>query len=127
MSNATLRGENRHDLMRLRGGMRATMPLTMKRSALTHTLTRHPQSMALMLGLFLGQVVALMAQRDAAGWAGFGISTVFVAAASAAFVMGVLGLRQARQPVPAPMLTRQARGLAIAIGLGLVASLQLLG
>lgn len=103
------------------------MPLTMKRSALTHTLTRHPQSMALMLGLFLGQVVALMAQRDAAGWAGFGISTVFVAAASGAFVMGVLGLRQERHPVSTPMLVRQARGLAIAIGLGLLASLNLLG
>lgn len=113
--------------MRLRGGMRATMPLTMKRSALTHTFTRHPQPMALLLGLFLGQVVALMAQRNAAGWAGFGISTVFVAAASAAFVMGVLGLRQQRQPVSAPMLTRQARGLAIAIGLGLLFSLNLLG
>lgn len=114
--------------MRLGGGLRATMPLTMKRSALTHTLlTRHPQTMALMLGLLLGQVVALMAQRNAAGWAGFGISTVFVAAASAAFVMGVLGLRQQRQPVSAPMLTRQARGLAIAIGLGLLLSLNLLG
>lgn len=113
--------------MRLRRGVHATMPLTMKRSALTHTLTRHPQAMALMLGLLLGQVVALMAQRDAAGWAGFGISTVFVAAASAAYVLGVLGLRQARQPLPAPVLTRQARGLAMAIGLGLVASLHLFG
>lgn len=117
--------------MRLGGGLRATMPLTMKRSALSHTvvhtLTRHPEAMALMLGLLLGQVVALMAQRNAAGWAGFGISTVFVAAASAAFVMGVLGLRQQRQPVSAPMLTRQARGLAIVIGLGLLLSLNLLG
>ena len=41
--------------------------------------------------------------------------------------MGVLGLRQQRQPVSAPMLTRQARGLAIAIGLGLLLSLNLLG
>ncbi len=99
----------------------------MKSSAFTHTLTRHPQPVALMLGLLLGQVVALMAQRDAAGWAGFGISTVFVAAASAAFVMAVLGLRQERQPVSPPMLSRQARGLAIAIGLGLVASVNLIG
>lgn len=83
--------------------------------------------MALMLGLFLGQIVALMAQRNAAGWAGFGISTVLVAAASASFVMGVLGLRQARQPVSPPMLSREARGLAIAIGLGLLLSLNLIG
>jgi dipeptide/tripeptide permease len=79
--------------------------------------------MALMLGLFLGQIVALMAQRESAGWAGFGISTVLVAAASASFVLGVLGLQQQRQPVSAPMLTRQARGLAIVIGLGLLLSL----
>jgi hypothetical protein len=103
------------------------MPLTMQRSTFASALTRHPHPMALMLGLFLGQVVALMAQRDAAGWAGFGLSTVFIAAASAAFVTGVLGLRQQRKPVSAPMLTRQARGLAMAIGVGLVASLTLLG
>lgn len=100
---------------------------TMKRTVFASALTRHPHPMALMLGLFLGQVVALMAQREAAGWAGFGLSTLFVAAASASFVMAVLGLRQARKPVPAPVLSGQARGLAIAIGLGLVASLQLLG
>lgn len=99
----------------------------MKRTVLASALTRHPHPMALMLGLFLGQVVALMAQREAAGWAGFGLSTLFVAAASASFVMAVLGLRQRRKPVPAPVLTGQARGLAIAIGLGLVASLLLLG
>jgi dipeptide/tripeptide permease len=79
--------------------------------------------MALMLGLFLGQIVVLMAQRDSAGWAGFGLSTVLVAAASASFVLGVLGLRQQRKPVSAPVLSRDARGLAIVIGLGLLISL----
>lgn len=109
--------------MRLGGASRATMRSTMTRSAFTSILTRHPHSVALMLGLFLGQVVALMAQRDSASWAGFGISTVFIAAASASFLFGMLGLRQQRQPVSAPMLSRQARGLAVAIGLGLVLSL----
>jgi hypothetical protein len=113
--------------MRLRRALRATMPLTMKRTALASALTRHAHPMALMLGLLLGQIVALMAQRNAAGWAGFGISTVLVAAASASFVMAVLGLRQERQPLPPPVLSRQARGLAIVIGLGLVLSLNLPG
>lgn len=113
--------------MRLCGVVRATMAPTMKRTVFAAALTRHPHPMALLLGLFLGQVVALMAQRNAAGWAGFGISTVLVVAASASFVMAVLGLRQERKPVPAPALGGQARGLAIVIGLGLVASLQLLG
>lgn len=99
----------------------------MTRSAFTSALARHPHPMALMLGLFLGQVVALMAQRESAGWSTFGISTVFIAAASAAFVLGVLGLRQQRQPVSPPMLSGQARGLAIAIGLGLLMSLNLVG
>lgn len=99
----------------------------MTRSAFTSALARHPHPMALMLGLFLGQVVALMAQRESASLATFGVSTLFIAAASASFVLGVLGLRQQRQPVPAPMLSRQARGLAIAIGVGLLMSLHLLG
>jgi hypothetical protein len=98
----------------------------MTRSTLTSALTRHPHPIALMLGLFLGQIVAVMAQRDSAGWAGFGLSTLFVAAASASFVLGVLGLRQQRKPVSNPMLSRQARGLAIVIGLGLLLSLNLL-
>ncbi len=100
---------------------------TMKRSAYTTVLARNPHPMALMLGLFLGQVVMVMAQRDGGGIAAFGFSAVFVVAASASFVSGVLGLRQKRAPLPAAALGSQARTLAVVIGLGLLVSLQLFG
>jgi hypothetical protein len=83
--------------------------------------------MALALGLLLGQLVVLMAQRDGANWLGFGLSTVLVAAASASFVLFVLGHRQQHAPVPRAVLSRQAHMLAGAIGVGLLLSLKLLG
>ena len=78
--------------------------------------------MALGLGLFLGQAVSLMAQRDEASSLGFAISTVFIAAASASFVLFVLG--QQRGPMPRALLWQQGRGLAAVIGLGLLVSLR---
>ena len=77
--------------MRLSAAHHATMTPMTTRSTLTSALTRHPHPIALMLGLFLGQIVAVMAQ-----------------------------------PALNPMLSRQARGLAIVIGLGLLLSLNLL-
>lgn len=91
--------------------------------AVPSALTRNRHLMALVLGLFLGQVVTLMAQREDASWAGFGISTVFIAAASASFVLFVLGRAQTREPLPRPVLSRQAHGLAAVIGIGLLLSL----
>ncbi|MET0332993.1 MAG: hypothetical protein ABW190_01875 [Rhizobacter sp.] len=95
--------------------------------AVPTSLTRLRHPMALVLGLLLGQIVALMAQREGANWQGFGISTVFVAAASASFVLYVLGQGQRRTPVSRPVLVRQAQTLAVVIGLGLLASLNLIG
>jgi hypothetical protein len=95
----------------------------MNRSTSTPTFlsrSRHP--MALGLGLLLGQAVALMAQRDGASSLGFGFSTVFIAAASASFVLFVLGMQ--RGPVPRALLWRQGRGLVAMIGAGLLLSLQ---
>jgi hypothetical protein len=98
------------------------MPVIMNRAVPT-ALARNRHLMALVLGLFLGQVVTLMAQRDGASMAGFGVSTVFIAAASASFVLFVLGRRHARQPVPRAVLSRQAHALAASIGIGLLLSL----
>jgi hypothetical protein len=100
------------------------MPAIMNR-AVPSALTRNRHLMALVLGLFLGQVVTLMAQREGATMAGFGVSTLFIAAASASFVLFVLGHGHARQPVPRAVLSRQAHGLAATIGIGLLLSLGL--
>jgi hypothetical protein len=102
------------------------MSAIMKR-AVPLSLTRHRHPMALVLGLFLGQLVALMAQREGANWMSFGLSTVFIVTASASFVLFVLGHAQQRTPVPRPVLSRQAHVLAGVIGLGLLLSLKLLG
>ncbi|HET7795563.1 MAG TPA: hypothetical protein VFL64_19405 [Rhizobacter sp.] len=83
--------------------------------------TRH--AMALGLGLFLGQAVTLMAQREQqAPSLGFAIATVFVTAASVSFVLFVLG--QQRGPLPRAQLWRQGRALALVIGVGLLLSLR---
>ncbi|HEX3141671.1 MAG TPA: hypothetical protein VHQ87_16565 [Rhizobacter sp.] len=81
---------------------------------------RYP--MAFGLGLFLGQAVSLMAQREEASSLGFAISTVFIAASSASFVLFVLG--QQGGAIPRAVLWRQGRGLAGVIGLGLLLSLR---
>lgn len=91
-------------------------------TAPTSALMRHRHPMALVLGFFLGQAVVLMSHRDDASWLSFGISTVFVAAASAAFVLFVLS--QQRLPVPRPLLSRQAHVMAGLIGVGLLLSLR---
>jgi hypothetical protein len=78
--------------------------------------------MALGLGLFLGQAISLMAQREEASSLGFAISTVFIAASSASFVLFVLS--QQRSPAPRGELWRQCRGLAGVIGFGLLLSLR---
>lgn len=93
--------------------------------AVTTPLSRLRHPVALLLGLCLGQIVALMAQREGANWASFGISTVFLATASAAFVLFVLGQAQQRTPVSRPVLLRQARVLAGVIGAGVLLSLNL--
>jgi hypothetical protein len=54
---------------------------------------------------------------------GFGVSTVFVAASSASFVLFVLGRQGAS--MPRAVLWAQARVLAAVIGVGLLASLRL--
>jgi hypothetical protein len=84
--------------------------------------TRTRPVMALGMGLLLGQAVSLMAQREGASALGFGISTVFIAAASASFVLFALGMQ--RGPVPRAMLWRQGRGLVALIGVGLLLSLR---
>jgi len=96
------------------------MPSTMR--ALASTLSRNRHLGGLLLGVFLGQVVALMAARDGANLMGFGVSTVFVASATASFVLFVLG----QQPAPRAVMVRQAQGLVAVTGLGLLGSLVLL-
>ncbi|MBX3623155.1 MAG: hypothetical protein KF891_24570 [Rhizobacter sp.] len=98
------------------------MPATMRSTAPTSALMRNRHPMSLVLGLFLGQGVLLMAHRDDASWLTFGLSTVFVAAASAAFVLFVLS--QQRLPVPRGLLSRQAHLMAGLIGVGLLLSLR---
>ncbi|MEO8151601.1 MAG: hypothetical protein ABI605_00925 [Rhizobacter sp.] len=89
----------------------------------THTSSfRMRYLMALGLGLFLGQAVALMAHQGEGSWQGFGIATLFVASASASFVLFMLG--QQRGAVPSTVLSRQAHSLAGVIGLGLLMSLR---
>jgi hypothetical protein len=85
-------------------------------------LSRVRYPMALGLGLFLGQAVRLMAERQETPTLGFAISTVFIVASSASFVLFVLGSQRA--PLPRPVLWQQGRSLAGVIGLGLVFSLQ---
>lgn len=77
---------------------------------------------ALGLGLFLGQAVALMAHHGESSWPGFGVATLFVASASASFVLFMLG--QQRGPVPSALVSRQAHGLVGLIGVGLLLSLR---
>ena len=79
-------------------------------------------TMALGLGLFLGQAVALMAHHGEGSWQGFGVATLFVASASASFVLFMLGRQRA--PMPNALLSRQAHGLVGVIGLGLLLSLR---
>jgi hypothetical protein len=93
------------------------------RSALVSTLSRNRHLGALLLGLVLGQVVTLMAARDGANMLGFGVSTVFVASATASFVLFVLGQQGAS--LPRAVMVRQAQGLVAVTGLGLLASLLL--
>lgn len=93
--------------------------------AVASALSRNRHLGGLVFGLLLGQVVALMAAREDASSLGFGVSTVFVAAGSASFVLFVLG--QQGSGVSRPALWAQARVLATVIGVGLLASLHLLG
>jgi hypothetical protein len=108
--------------VRWKQGRRATIPPMNRSTSTASLLSRTRHLMALGLGLFLGQAVVLMAQRDASASLGFAISTVFVAASSASFVLFVLG--QQRKPLPTAQLWRQGRGLVAVIGVGLLLSLQ---
>jgi len=77
--------------------------------------------MALGLGLFLGQAVALMAQRGEGAGLGFVVATVFVVSSSASFVLFVLG---PQRPVPSSVRSHQIHALVGAIGVGLLLSMQ---
>ena len=108
---------------RLKQGFHATIPgMNRGTSSAPNFLMRARYPMALGLGLFLGQAVSLMAERQPTPTLGFAISTVFIAAASASFVLFVLG--QQRAPAPRPVLWRKGRTLAGLIGLGLLLSLR---
>jgi hypothetical protein len=91
-------------------------------SSTPHFFSRTRHLMAFGLGLLLGQAVTVMAQREGAASLGFAISTLFVAASSASFVLFMLGTQ--RGAVPRALLWRQGRGLAGVIGLGLLVSLR---
>lgn len=95
--------------------------------AVSTALTRNRHLMALVFGALLGQIVLLMAQRPDANWQGFGISTVFIAAATAGFVCTVIGVSQHGAPLPRAVVSQQAHRLAGLIGAGLLASLAWMG
>jgi len=89
-------------------------------------VSRARHAMALGFGLLLGQAVTLMAQREQLpATLGSAIATVFVAAASASFVLFVLGVgQQRRPPLPRAVLWQQGHVLAALIGVGLLLSLR---
>lgn len=95
----------------------------MNRAVPSSALMRNRHPMSLVLGFFLGQAVLLMSQRDDVSWLAFGMSTLFVAAASASFVLFVLSQQRGAMP-PRPVLSRQAHVMAGLIGLGLLLSLR---
>jgi len=93
----------------------------MNRSTAPTSPPRTRYALALGLGLFLGQTVALMAQRGDGSWLGFIAAMVFVLSASASFVLFVLG---PQRPVPGALRSRQIHALVGVICVGLLLSLQ---
>lgn len=95
--------------------------------AIASTVARNRHLTGLVFGALLGQIVALMAAREDASMMGFGMSTVFIAASSASFVLFVLGVQGPQQQKQRDALVRQAQGLVAVIGVGLLVSLGLPG